>query len=575
MDGSETRSSRLSRLRSLAKKALPRTAALNEKKDTDVWKLVHELQIHQVELEMQNEELHRAQTELEGSRGRLSDLYDFAPVGYLTLDNKGKILEANLTAARQMNRERSALIRDSFYRHIDEADRDILYLHLDKVFRDRTRQSCEIKLKGRGPGNFYVQLDSISVEDPKGNVACRTSVTDITRRRCAEEEKTNLEEQLRHSQKMEAIGRLVGGIAHDFNNLMTVVNGLSDDILGRLTPDHPLREETEWINNAGKRAAVLTRQLLAFGCRQTLHFQVVDLNTVIDHMERMLSRTIGEHLDLATDPGDDLERVKADVSQLELVIMNLVINAKDAMPQGGRLTIRTRNVTVDQPNRRAVPEAKPGKYVCLSVEDTGVGMDDATKGSVFEPFFTTKSRSLGTGLGLSTVYGIVMQHGGWMEVMTQPGTGSTFEVYLPVTDEGEREGARAEEPSDLVQGSGERILLVEDEEIIRKFCTKLLVANGYEVVNAKSAEEAIELFQQKERMFDIVLSDIVLPGMNGYQLVDRLRDLSPTLRVLFVSGYPYSQLDLPDIGKRSFGFIQKPFDMRSLLRALKETPTPE
>jgi signal transduction histidine kinase len=565
----------LLRLRNLAKKVLPLTAASNDTKDSDVWKLVHELQIHQVELEMQNEELHRAQTELEASRGRLSDLYDFAPVGYLTLDNKGKILEANLTAARQLNKERSALIRESFYGHINNADRDVFYLHLDRVFRDRTRQSCEIRLKGERTGDFYVQLDSILVEDPKGNVACRSSVTDITRRRCAEEEKANLEEQLRHSQKMDAIGRLVGGIAHDFNNLMTVVNGLSDDILGRLTPDHLLREEIEWINNAGKRAAVLTRQLLAFGCKQTLHFQVVDLNRAIDHMERMLSRTIGEHLDLATDPSDDLERVKADLSQLELVIMNLVINAKDAMPRGGRLTIRTRNVTVDGPNSRAVPEAKPGRYVCLSVEDTGAGMDEATKESVFEPFFTTKSRSLGTGLGLSTVYGIVMQHGGWIEVMSQPGTGSTFEVYLPVTTEGEREGAGAEEPSDRVQGSGERILLVEDEEIIRKFCTKLLSANGYEVVDVKSAEDAIELFRQKEGMFDIVLSDIVLPGMNGYRLVDRLRDLSPTLRVLFISGYPYSQLDLPDIGKRSFGFIQKPFDIRSLLRALKEIPMPE
>jgi CheY-like chemotaxis protein len=320
---------------------------------------------------------------------------------------------------------------------------------------------------------------------------------------------------------------------------------------------------------------VLTRQLLAFGRKQTLHFQVLDLNVEISHMERMLSRTIGEHLDLAADLGDDLEHVKADLSQMELVIMNLVINAKDAMPEGGRLTIRTRNVTVDTPKMRAIPEAKPGRYVCISVEDTGIGMNEVTKESVFEPFFTTKSRSLGTGLGLSTAYGIVLQHGGWIEVMSQPGTGSTFEVYLPVAAETEREVAKAEEPSDLVQGSGESILLVEDEEIIRKFCTKLLSENGYQVVDVKNAEDAIELFQQQEGMFDIVLSDVVLPGMNGYQLVDRLRDLSPTLRVLFISGYPYSQLDLPDIGKRSFGFIEKPFNIRNLLQALKETPRPD
>jgi len=383
-------------------------------------------------------------------------------------------------------------------------------------------------------------------------------------------ERSTIEAQLRHTQKMEAIGRLAGGVAHDFNNLLTPITGYSQLLLSRLEDHNPLRKDIEEIKKAAERAASLTRQLLAFSRKQVLQPEVLDLNAVVADMEKLLRRLIGEDIELVTALEPGLESVKADPGQIEQVIMNLAVNARDAMPEGGRLIIKTENVTLDEEHCKVIPEARPGKFVCLSVTDTGVGMDKETLQHIFEPFFTTKEGGKGTGLGLSVVYGIVKQHEGWIDVSSVPGRGATFKVYLPVFY-GEREAEQQEAISwRELQGSGKRILLVEDEAGVRKFATGVLGENGYEVFEAASAKEAMDIFEREKGRFHLVFSDVVLPDKNGLQLVDQLLSRKPGLRILLSSGYTEEKSQWSVIRERGFRFLQKPYALPDLLQAVKE-----
>jgi len=383
-------------------------------------------------------------------------------------------------------------------------------------------------------------------------------------------EKKRLEAQIIQAQKIEAIGRLAGGIAHDFNNLLMAIFGHTELMLMKMETDNPLRKRVEEIKKAGERAASLTRQLLAFSRKQMLKPEVINLSKVVANIEGMLKRLIGEDITLITSMRPGLNNIKADVGQIDQIIMNLAVNARDAMPQGGQLIIETENVTVDKHFSRIFPEAQPGRFACLSVADDGNGIDADTLGQIFDPFFTTKEG--GTGLGLSVVYGIVKQHGGWIKVYSAPGIGSNFQVFFPVVSQDEKiELPEAETLPEELVGHGETVMIVEDDDSVRQVTVEALTEYGYRVIEVGSGREALEEFRSGKQKIDLVFSDIVLPDMNGFQLVQQLTRQKPGLPVVYVSGYPGKKSQWGDDFQECIPFLHKPFTLTSLLMAIKET----
>lgn len=376
------------------------------------------------------------------------------------------------------------------------------------------------------------------------------------------------EEQLRQSQKLEAIGQLAGGIAHDFNNLLTAINGYSDLTMRHLRAEDPLRRNIEEIKKAGDRAASLTRQLLAFSRKQVLQPKVLDLNTVVSDLEKMLRRLIGEDVDLRTVLKPQLGNVKADPGKIEQVIMNLALNARDAMPHGGKLIIETDNIYLDKKYADLHLTATPGYYVMLAVNDTGTGMDEQTQRRIFEPFFTTKEVGKGTGLGLSTVYGIIKQSGGNIWVYSEVGMGTSFKVYLPRIDEGAEDYKRAAQTAAVIQGT-ETILLAEDEDMVRRLACEVLEMYGYRVLEAPSGGSAL-LICEREQQIDLLVTDVVMPEMSGRELADRLALLRPEMKVLFMSGYTDSAITHQGILQEGENFIQKPFAPDDFVQKVRE-----
>lgn len=378
-----------------------------------------------------------------------------------------------------------------------------------------------------------------------------------------------LEEQLRQSQKMEAIGQLAGGVAHDFNNMLTVINGYASLMLQRIEADHPLKSYLEEIKTAGDRAANLTRQLLAFGRKQILQPRALNLNDIVSDMNKMLRRLIGEDIRFATKLAPKLKTVRADPGQIEQVLLNLVVNARDSMPQGGSLTIETDNVELDQEYANQHVGVQPGHFVVLAVSDTGIGMNEETKSRIFEPFFTTKGKDKGTGLGLSTVYGIVKQSGGNIWVYSEPGHGTSLKVYFPVLDSPHEQLAHVPAESEVRRGS-ETILLVEDEEIVRRLACKILEQTGYEVLEASHGEEAFRLCGVHAKPIHLLLTDVVMPGASGKEVADRLVSMRPGIKVLFMSGYTDEAIVHQGVLNSSAEFIQKPFTPASLSKKVRE-----
>jgi len=377
------------------------------------------------------------------------------------------------------------------------------------------------------------------------------------------------EKQLWQSQKMEAVGRLAGGVAHDFNNLLTVIKGYTELMLEDLKPSDPMRTEMEEVQKAADRAAALTRQLLAFSRRQVLAPRVVNLNFLVEDMNKLMLRLLGEDIELSTKLDGGLGSVKADPGQIEQVIMNLAVNARDAMPKGGKLTLETANLELDQAYSREHAMVIPGSYVMLAISDTGCGMDAETLSHVFEPFFTTKEQGKGTGLGLSTVYGIVKQSGGYIWPYSELGIGTSFKIYLPRVDEmAEREQARAQAASGL-RGT-ETILLVEDEEGVRGLTRQLLQRHGYTVLEAEHGEDALRLCERYSGPIHLVLSDVVLAQMSGRELVQRLAPLRREMKVLYMSGYSDEAIVHHGVLEPGTAFLQKPFTTESLMRKLRE-----
>ncbi len=377
------------------------------------------------------------------------------------------------------------------------------------------------------------------------------------------------QEQLHHAQRLEAVGRLAGGIAHDFNNLLSVVLGYSISIANGLPEDAPLRADLDEIRRAGERAAELTQQLLAFGRKQVLEPRVLDLNEVMVRVDRMVRRLVGADVEVATRAAPSLWKVKVDPGQIEQVILNLVINARDAMPDGGRLTLETENVEFDEDYAQAHAGASPGPHVMLAVTDNGIGMDKDTMGRVFEPFFTTKEKGKGTGLGLSTVFGIVRQSGGHIFLYSELGKGTTFKLFFPRTTD-PSEAPRAGRAPSAAPSGDETILLVEDDTQLRTLARTILVRQGYEVLEAAGPAQALEVGKRHAGEIQLLLTDIVMPQMNGRELARRLHESRPKTRVLYMSGYTDNAIVHNGILDSGIAFLQKPITPDVLARKVRE-----
>ncbi|MBN1995050.1 MAG: PAS domain S-box protein [Anaerolineae bacterium] len=430
----------------------------------------------------------------------------------------------------------------------------------------------ETQLMKKSGEMLWVQVGGAPVLDAEGKIIGSVRIhTDITERKRAEETRAKLEEQLRQSQKMEAVGTLAGGIAHDFNNLLTAIMGYSGLALDTLSPDNPTYNDIQGIQKTAERAANLTRQLLAFARRQMIELRVLNLNELILNMGKMLHRLIGEDIELVTIPTPNLGLVKIDPGQFEQVLVNLAINARDAMPNGGKLTIETANVTLDWPYAQQHAEVVPGEYIMLAVSDNGVGMTEEVQDHIFEPFFTTKEVNKGTGLGLATCFGIVKQSDGHIWVYSEPGKGTTFKVYLPRILEPETASPFKHNAfSDLPRGK-ETVLLVEDEFAVRDLAARMLRQQGYKLLEAANGHEALRLAQKmSEEKIDLLVTDVIMPRLGGRDLAHRLKATHPSLKVLFTSGYADNAIVHHGVLEPGLAFLQKPFSPEMLVRKVRE-----
>jgi PAS domain S-box-containing protein len=648
-----------------------------------IQQIFHELRVHQIELEMQNEELRCAQAEIAESQARYFDLYDLAPVGYVTVSEKGLILEANLTAAIMLGVNRSTLVKQPLTRFILKEDQDIYYLHRKKLFETGEPQVCEIRLVKPDDAAFWARLDVTVAEGPDGAAVCRVVLIDITARKYNEAERERLitaieqgddvvmitdvdgliqyansafetvtgytkkevigqnprifksgkqgetfyremwntltsgntfhgrminkrkdgslytedatispvrdavgnivnyvavkrdvtahirlEAQLRQAQKMESVGRLAGGVAHDYNNMLSVIMVYTEMAMDQMDPTGPLYDDLKEIYNAGKRSMEITKQLLAFARKQTIAPKVLDFNETVEGMLKILRQLIGEDIHLGWHPHPWLWPVKMDPSQIDQILANLCVNARDAIDDVGKITIETKNITIDAEYCENHAGFVLGEFVMLAVSDNGCGMDKETKANVFEPFFTTKCTGKGTGLGLATIYGIVKQNNGFINVYSELGHGTTFKIYLP-RHVGEIEETVSESAAKLPLGMGEIVLLVEDEPKIIKMGKMMLEKLGYQVLTAETPGRAMNLAREHAEKIDLLMTDVVMPDMNGRDLAEKLQALYPDLKVLFMSGYTANIIAHHGVLEEGLHFIQKPFSVKDLAAKIR------
>jgi len=656
--------------------------------------LVHELTVHQVELEMQNEELRGAQLILEKSRDNYSDLYDFAPVGYCTVGGRGLILEANLTLASILGVDRNKLVNMKFTKFIAAEDIETVNECMGNSRVQGGRHECTLRLIRHDGPLFYARLDCIVHGDNPNEPVIHIAVTDITERKKAEEalsqaarswqytfdaikdyilivdvehkilnineagmkalnlatgdiigkkcyhllhhsdsppefcpclksmehkktevseyeengrnyeltawpiidenkkingfthivrditrqknaekEQAKLQLQLLQSQKMQAIGTLAGGIAHDFNNKLTTILGNAQLILKNVDNTSEVYHEVNEIYSAGKSAAALTQQMLLYSRKQPMGMSALNLNDLISNHSNMLKRLIGEDISLKLELDPGISPVNANESNLEQVITNLCVNARDALQnrqENKIVTIKTENVSLSVEQSKPIDDARPGNYACLCIEDNGYGMDDDTKNRIFEPFFTTKGIGRGTGLGLSVVYGILKEHNGWINIDSSPFGRTVCRIYLPAEESAAAKGEPKAEHKNL-KGGGENILVIEDEESVLSFTEKLLTGSGYCVYTAESSEEAVEVFRKNAESINLIISDMILPDRTGLETVKCLNLIKKGVPVIFSSGYLDENSRYTEIQKKGYKFIQKPFEADELLKLIKET----
>ncbi len=486
------------------------------------------------------------------------------------VDAEGKRLYNSPSYQTVLGYSQEDLLHTSAMDQVHPDDRARIIEGSQEAKRTGVSSRVEYRMKHKDGTYRTMESTSSSVQNEKGEIEGLVLVNrDITERKQAEEALRQKEEQFRQVQKMEAVGRLSGGIAHDFNNLLCVIIGYADQLETDPLDSDKLRENAEQIRKAGQRAATLTRQLLAFSRQQVLQPRVLDLNAVVADMGKMVHRLIGEDIELtmALDPA--IHRVKADPSQIEQVIMNLVVNARDAMPEGGKLSIATANLEMSHEEAEKMAYVQPGAYVQLTVTDTGSGMDESTVARIFEPFFTTKEKGKGTGLGLSTVYGIVKQSCGYVWVSSQPEKGTSFQILLPQVAGAVSAAPVKTQPAKAVT-TARTVLVVEDEDSLRELISGLLTRSGYQVLAASTAPQALETVSGFEDPIHLLLTDIVLPGMNGLSLAKNLIASRPATRVLFMSGYSEFQSEGRGNLPSDALLLQKPFTRDGLLRSVAE-----
>src|SRR5450755_2038921 len=509
-----------------------------------------------------NAALRATQESLRRSESNFRSLVMNAPYGICRCDSLGMLQDANpalvamfgyASAAELTGRHLGSLYADA-QQWFQTAD----YFNARKEFNNLTTECVR-----KDGAAIVARISGRSIPNGKDGNTFEIFMEDITETR-------TLELQLRQAQKMEAIGRLAGGIAHDFNNLLMVISGYSEFLLERLGPDPALRGPAQEISAATQRATSLTRQLLAFSRKQMLAPKILDLNEVVAENLKMLTRMIGEDIDLVMVPGPALGAVRADPGQIDQVIMNLAVNARDAMPHGGRLTIETCNVTLDENFTRTHSPLTPGDYITLALSDTGIGMDSETQSRIFEPFFTTKGAK-GTGLGLSTVYGIVKQSGGFIFVDSQPQRGTAFRAYFPRVD-GREDAAAVQEAVSLprAEHGQETILLVEDETNLRRLARQYLETQGYKILEAEDGAAALQIVDGYKGAIDLLLTDVIMPGMNGRELATQIGKLLPDVRVLYMSGYTENAIGHDGTLDAGINLLQKPFSLPALKDRVRE-----
>ena len=500
----------------------------------------------------------------EDARERLVAILDATPDFVAIGDLEGRLLYLNSSGRRMMGLEpdhdlSGLRVADG---HPDWARRQVLEIGIPAAVRDGAWQGMSSFLDREGREMPFSQV-ILAHKGPDGQVAfLSTIMRDLGKQK-------SLEAQLQQSQRLEAIGRLAGGVAHDFNNLLTVITGYGEMMRREIPDGNPARPRLEEVIKAGERAAGLTRQLLAFSRKQVMQPKILDLNSVVHDLKKMLDRVVGEDVGIKVQTASGLGTVKADPTQIEQVIMNLVVNARDAMPNGGCLTIETANADLDETHAASHPPAVPGRFVMLAVSDTGVGIDSETQKRVFEPFFTTKPEGKGTGLGLATVYGIVKQSGGYVWVYSEVGRGTTFKIYLPRVDEVRAEDAPA---APLVDGprGGETVLVVEDMENVREMIREVLVGRGYTVLSAAHAEEALAMVRERQGPIHLLLTDVVMPTLGGRGLAKQFLALRPGTPVLYMSGYTNGAVTDGGVLSEGIDLLEKPFSPAQLAHVVRK-----
>ena len=555
------------KLRLLAEESLGKEKG-KDLSDADTYAWMHELQVHQTELGMQNEELKRARLELEESRNKYLELYEFSPIGYFTLNKQGVILEVNLSGAVLLGESKASLCPVHFKYYVECGSLSEFNSFCNRVFESDIKQTCELTLVKKDAALVYAYLEGIALRNGEGDILqWQLAVVDITKQKCAQNEEARLKEQLFHAQNLASVGILAGGVAHNFNNLLMVIMGYAGILQMEQKAGSPQSGYVEKIIHATEMAGNLSKDLLTFSRKKPVHLQAVDMNTLIKNSEDLLSKLMRENCKCTITVTEKDCFAMVDTDQIVHVLLNLATNARDAMPHGGELKICTDVVEMDNDFVKAHGFGTTGKYVMISFSDTGVGMSEKTRRRVFDPFFTTKEVGKGTGLGLATAHGIIKQHHGHIDVESKQGAGTTFRIYLPAVTASTclKTGAKVA----LKMGT-ETVLLAEDELFVSELIQAVFERQGYKVIIAENGSEAVDKFMQNKDKIQILLFDVIMPIKDGKQAYDEIKKMNPDIKVLFTSSYDDSISMKMDIINAGLDFVSKPISPAKLLEKVRE-----